>query len=318
MSSPLQNSKKSLLFSCDSFLKLFKKQQPWKRDVQKWGFWHQLIPFIWDMQLGPFPQVLCLLVIPVDYTDWWVSVERNHWNKYTNLSLNLSLVCQYVCPDKHGPWLFYKLINVWNTEVSPWKKIHLSLTLFKKSLHHPVTASETLPGFIFTLTLSVVICSHDLITVYFSYHSSLFLDHFLSKDIWLPSLVLAWGLIAISIQNCSPFSKLSKVLFQPVSLALQPTIFSPSYSVSKVFTSFLPSFLTRAYFIMFTALGFSPKGKHCTLLLINQSPCYTRRAPGFCPGCVDISLPGHLPPPPTYCLLSDPLALKARKGLWLY
>lgn len=101
------------MFSCDPFLKLFKKQQPWKRDVQKWGFWHQLISFICDMQLGPFPQeVLCLLVNTVNYTDWLVSVEQNHWNKYTNLSLNLSLVCQYVCPDKHGPWLFFKfLIN---------------------------------------------------------------------------------------------------------------------------------------------------------------------------------------------------------------
>lgn len=141
MSSPLQSRKKSLMFSCDRFLKLFKKWQPWKGVVQKGGFWRKRISFICDTQLGPFPQeVLSLLVNPVNYTDRLVSVEQNHWNKYRNLSLNLSLVCRYVCPDKHGPWLFYKfLINVWNTEVSPWKKsifLWLFFLIFTSPCYH--------------------------------------------------------------------------------------------------------------------------------------------------------------------------------------
>lgn len=139
MSSPLQDSKKSLAFSCDPFLKLFKKQQPWKRDIWKWGFWHQMISFICDMPPVPFPQeVLCLPVNALNYTVLLVSVKQNHWNKYTNLSLNLSLPCQYVCPDKHGPWLFCKfLINVWSTEVSPWKKSIFIWLLLKKIFISP-------------------------------------------------------------------------------------------------------------------------------------------------------------------------------------
>jgi len=39
------------------------------------------------------------------------------------------------------------------------------MTLFFKSLYHPFTISETLPGFIFSLTVSVVIYICDSLTV---------------------------------------------------------------------------------------------------------------------------------------------------------
>lgn len=109
------------------------------------------------------------------------------------------------------------LIDVWSTEVSPWKKksIFLWLFFFLITFTSPCYHLWNITRLHFISPVSVVVHTHDLVTVYFSCHSSLFLDNFLSRDIWLPSLVLAWWLTAISIQSASPFSN-SKVLFQPV------------------------------------------------------------------------------------------------------
>lgn len=118
MSDLLRNSKKSLV---NLFWNYSRNGR--ERDVQKWDFWHQLISFICDMQLGPFSQeVLCFLVNTVNCTHSLVSVEQNHWNKY----MNLSLVCQYICPDRACPLAILYILKVW-LSVS-FEKIHLSMT----------------------------------------------------------------------------------------------------------------------------------------------------------------------------------------------
>lgn len=117
---------------------------------------------LWHHAAGSFPSSP-LPVNTVNYALWLVSVQQNHWNKYTNIFLNLSLVYWYVCSEKHGPWLFYMSLLF---EVSSWKKIHLSMiSLILTSSYYPL---ETLLCLMFRLIVSVVNCAHHLITFYFS------------------------------------------------------------------------------------------------------------------------------------------------------